>query len=274
MKTLMNALFSIVLLFPSLHCYGLKTDEKDAPYSRIAIIGGGIGGTFAAKYLSDYDDKCLLDITLFNPDESPGDQGSRVSSFALDDGTMIELGASIIFEGNRLVNEMIDGDDELVKTKPHSPGPERNDSDRDDVKTGMGVYNGDSEKPFSLLMANMTPAEIKKTLLWRYNMDLWRMNRATNNALDSFNLIYDLLDSKHVSTFFESPNDVWRAVGLAHAASVSFDEYLDSIGIASSISWLRKLLSDQGVMRSELYTAMNICNNNQINSQMTGEKTS
>jgi len=253
-----------------------KTKTKDI---KIAIIGGGISGSFTAKYLADYDDECLLDITIFDPpsDETAQQsgssvQGSRVSSLKRDDNSVVELGASIVFDGNKLVLEMIDGDDELVKVAPHSPRPLVEGQVDDAINKGMGIYNGNSdENPWSLVVANMTSDEVRNTLLWRYNLDLWRVNRATNNALSSFDLIYDFLDSTNEHTFFESPNDVWRAAGLSYAASVSFDDYLDKIGVSSSMSWWRSLLSDQGIARSELYTAMNICNNNQINAQMTGK---
>lgn len=248
--------------------------EQDSQKKTIAIIGGGISGSFAAKYLADYDNDCALDITIFSsPKGSPGDQGSRVSSLQLDDGRTVELGASIIFDGNELVNEMIDGDEELVKVKPHSSGAiEGEYIEVRTEKDGMGIYDGDSEKPFPLLVTNMTADEKKKAVIWRYNLDLWRINQATTNALQSFSSIYDLLKSMDENSFFESPNDVWRAVGLSRPASMSFDAYLDEIGVSSSISWWRNLIGGQGVMRSELYTAMNICNNNQINSQMTGER--
>lgn len=240
--------------------------ENKEEIKRIAIIGGGISGSFTAKFLSDYDDKCLLDITIFEPPNDSTVQGSRVSSYKLDDETTVELGASIIFEGNKLVNDIIDGDDELVKVAPHSSG-----SESPGVNDGLAIFDGHINNPVPLLLANMTSDEKKKALIWRYNLDLWRINQATTKALESFNLIYDLLESTHEKTYFESPNDVWRAVGLANAASLSFDEYLDSIGVSSSISWWRNFLNGQGVARSELYAAMNVCNNNQVNSQMTGE---
>jgi hypothetical protein len=236
--------------------------EKDST-KRIAIIGGGISGSFTAKYLSDYDDECLLDITIFEPPKDSKNQGSRVSSLTLDDGTVVERGASIIFEGNKLVSDMIDGDDELEKIDPQASSS--------DVNDGLGVYSGDAINPFPLLLTNMTSSEQTKTMLWRYNLDLWRINQATKDALKSFYLLYDLLDSNHERTFFDSPNDVWKAIGLSYHASVSFDEYLDSIGVSSNIAWWKKLIGYQGLARSELYTGMNSCNNNQVNSQMTGE---
>ena len=116
---------------------------------KVAIIGGGISGTFTAKYLAEYDANhqsssndddsrdCLLDeIVVYdvsppppgfkNDDDNDNDgistnsnkeqsststkklqssseprpsnfQGSRVSSIKLQDGSVVELGASIIY---------------------------------------------------------------------------------------------------------------------------------------------------------------------------------
>ena len=113
---------------------------------KIAIIGGGISGTFSAKYLAEYDVNhrstpgdtrdCLLDeIDVYDVSPPPfadthaekisedgvqmqsssadprptNYQGSRVSSITLQDGSVVELGASIIYEGNRLVIDMMNG---------------------------------------------------------------------------------------------------------------------------------------------------------------------
>jgi prenylcysteine oxidase / farnesylcysteine lyase len=82
---------------------------------KIAIIGGAVSGSFSAKYLADYDKDCIIEsITVFEPNpvnhaHSPlsnhvGEeknylQGSRVSTLQLADGTIVELGASILHEG-------------------------------------------------------------------------------------------------------------------------------------------------------------------------------
>jgi len=263
------------------------SDSKraDKP-TRIAIIGGGISGSFATKYLSDYDVDCTLDITVFDPPPSEDHQGSRVSSYTLKDGTVVETGGSIVFGGNKLVNDMIEGsvgivdeegnDKSLRKTKPHT---DRVDSDDPEIRNGLGVYAGrsDQKPPFPLLLSNMSDDEKTSTMLWRYNLDLYRIHSATQAAIESFEAVYSYLDNVDDEwTFFDSPNDIWEAVDLSYPASVNFEEYLEGLGVTPHVPWWRELLNhpmllgEQGVVQTELYESANICNNNQINSQMTG----
>ena len=148
--------------------------EKPA---RIAIIGGGIGGSFASKYLAEYDaGHCrVASITIFDPspqlsassrdggkdkdgqgtpggpptggssaDLGPHRQGSRVSSLTLADGTVVELGASIVFSGNELISQVVDADPRLERAEPLSPGKDK--ASREDA--GFGIYDGSGRWPF------------------------------------------------------------------------------------------------------------------------------
>jgi len=261
-----------------------KSKSKESKPTRIAVIGGGISGSFVTKYLSDYDGDCSLDITVFDPPPSSDNQGSRVASHTLEDGTVVETGGSIIFGDNRLVNDMIDGsigmtdeegnDISLHKTLPHTDGI---DSDDPEIRNGLGVFDGTS---FPLLLSNMDDDKKSTTMMWRYNLDLFLTHRATQGALESFHAIYEYLENDDdESCFFDSPNDIWEALGLSHAASVSFEKFLEGIGVVSYMTWWKYLKSivvkpwivgEQGAVQSELYEAINICNNNQINSEMTG----
>jgi len=280
------ALLTLLLNIISVHADRVREEGDDTNY-KIAVLGGGVSGSFVTKYLVDYDINCSLEINVFDPwipksrndnendrnsdelyDSSLG-QGSRVSSWTFPDGRTVELGASVIFEGNRLVNEMIDGDPNLIKVPAYSTGGYNS---TDNVQHDeFGIFHSRSTPTWVLNLSNMTSEDMKKTLLWRYNLDLYRMNKATQKALSSFQKIYDILDSKHDTSFLSSPNDVWRAVGLSHAASVSFADYLDFIGVSSKLSWWRTLLSEQGLLRDELLTAINLNNNHQTNEEMTGK---
>jgi Prenylcysteine lyase len=148
----------------------------------IAIIGGGIGGSFTAKYLVDYDHDCAISsIAIFEAMPLPisstknGNsggtitvhdkpnvqwQGSRVTSLRLDsydsenddDGAtaVLELGASIGHSGFHYVLQMIANDPEhLQLIPPLSTGRKvvkENDMEQSpQKKKSFGIYNGQGE---------------------------------------------------------------------------------------------------------------------------------
>lgn len=268
------------------------TGSDDRKNKRIAIIGGGIAGTFTARYLAEYDAKssCSLDsITIFDPSpisvdkgknlgvgtssavetDDPNWQGGRVASLTLPDGTVVEIGASIFFSGNKLIMDLIESDSRLIRTSPFSAGKVKDEQEKGKpMPTGFGVYDGEGRWP--LLFSNLSSLLRKAKLLYRYNIDLLRLNSATDRALQSFNLIYSLLDSDHPETFFRSPDEMWDAVGLLKPLRLSFDEFLDDIGVSREVQWWRTMMPFQGSLRKELVTAASICNYNQGPSRLNG----
>ena len=91
---------------------------KSCESVKIGVIGGGISGTFVSKYLVDLIDDCneLEELTLFDPIElgkiatkndisDPSWQGSRVGTYQLEDGRIVELGASILTDQFRFILE-------------------------------------------------------------------------------------------------------------------------------------------------------------------------
>lgn len=258
------------------HVYG--GEESLSRKRRVAIIGGGVAGTFAAKYLVDYDQDCALEsIVVFEPntigqdtplDASPAfrsdndyRQGGRVASIRLEDDTIIEIGASIAHSGFYFVNQMMQADENLEKGEPFFTGKQD-----DERKTGLGIYDGDGR--FPVLTSNTPSLVTKLKFLYRYNIDFIRLYRVTTDAVKSFGLIHKMLDESRA--VFESPQDMWDAVGLAKPSQMSYSDYLDSIGVMQELSWWRKYLPFQGVLRDELVTAANLCNYNQANSQLNG----
>ena len=175
---------------------------------------------------------------------------------------------------------MIENDDKLNMREPFFTGNKKQyqeqheDNVLSDLPKGMGIYDGSHS--WSLITSNMTKKEVTKSMLWKYNFDLYRVDRATTRALDSFRQIYALLEDD--STIFESPDILWDKVGLLPLTKTSFDEHLDSIGVSKSVSWwkdyLASMLSQEkmGDIRRELLDSMNMCNNNKANDQMTGEQ--
>jgi prenylcysteine oxidase/farnesylcysteine lyase len=250
-----------------------------AQKQNIAIIGGGISGTFTAKYLSDYDsENCMIEsLTIFDPfpigeptslsdSQDEAWQGNRISSLQLDDGRVVEIGASVFHEANRLVKEMITNDpnNNLEMGRPFNVGKEVKDIP---TRQGLGVYAGDGE--FAFMMNSSAPLNIFWTFV-RYNLDLIKVSKATEHAITRFSTIVDLLESNQPDTFFQSPDEMWQRVGLAGLVHYPYNALLDHIGVSSEDSWFNRIVPYQGSLRAELLTAINLINYNQLNSQVNG----
>jgi prenylcysteine oxidase/farnesylcysteine lyase len=243
---------------------------------RVAVVGGGISGSFFVKYLSDYDEgSCALTkVTIFDPfpmgettTTTQDDwQGSRVSSTILSDGSVVELGASVFYSGFQLFVDMVMGDPSLEMGEAFNTGQEKRRPEG--LRTGLGIYGGSGV--WHLLTANSTSTFNNLKMFWRYNIDFFRMMFATKRVERSFALMYQVLDSTHTSTFFNSPDEMWKDAGLIKPTHSSFDAFLDSIGLQRQLNWWRKYLPYQGLLRDELLTAINLCNYNQANSQVNG----
>jgi len=166
----------------------------------------------------------------------------------------VELGASIIYEGNRLVVEMMENGDgdgtkrRLVRSKPMSTENQQNQPQQqqrqgEEMKTtksppsGMGIYHGNKQWLLKPSRFHTYPKFLKSILeplyfLWRYNFDYFRLNGAVNKAVTSFDLVYDLLDdTEHEVTYFASPTEIWEAMGLHRLSSISFHDLLDGLGM-------------------------------------------
>ena len=243
----------------------------------IAVIGGGISGTFTAKYLVDYDKDCHLDaLTVFDPkpigeptnlSEDGQDvewQGNRIASIQLEDGRVVEIGASVFHEANQLVQEMIRNDPTLEIGRPFNIGKNGKEIS---ARQGLGIYSGDGEWKF---MSNSSQALNTFWTVVRYNIDLYLVDRATQHAIEKFKGIVPLLESDQEDTFFQSPDEMWKRVRLIGAVHNSFDATLDALGDSRGDSWLQKILPYQGSLRKELLTAINLINYNQGVSQVNG----
>ena len=243
---------------------------------QVAIIGGGISGSFTARYLSEYDKACkikgitlfeqgIVDRPVFSADSTDADmmQGSRVSCLQMKDGRTIELGASIGYKGFHLVLEMVHGDEEIQIGEPFTTGK----SD-EALSDGLGIYNG--EGVWSLITSSVPKFLRKFQIVGRYGLDLVRVSKASQAAQEKFAQLPALLKSNDPDTFYQSPEEIWKALGLEKAAFSSFDQLLDALGVARDVSWWRSYLPYQGVLRSELLEAMNLVNYNQGNDQVNG----
>ena len=260
----------LLTLFAFLFCLDVTAAQ------RIAIIGEGIGGSFAAKYLTEYDTSCQLEeITIFeavplqgpisSQNESDGDfQGSRVTSLQLKDGTNIELGASIAYKGFSSVVEMVREDPEVETAPPFSTGLEDEDLERN-----MGLYLGDKQWAFRTF-SNWKFLN-KFMLMFRYGHDLLRMSQLKDHVEGAFvERLPGLLASNHAGTFFQHPEEIWGTLGVLGVAKTSFSAVLESAGIVEDVPYWRTFLPFQGSLRKELLTAINLVNYNQDNDDVNG----
>jgi len=260
---------------------------------KIAIIGSGVSGSFTAKYLVDYDTECSLEqIDIFDvvlpPVEEVGlgehnnnnhkttdeltsseyFQGGRVASLKLGDGTIVELGASVAFDGFYFVSQMLK-QAKIQTGRPFHTGTIHDLQTTQDLRIGMGIYNGNGD--FPLLTSKIKSSWWKLlTFLYRYNVDLVRLKSATDRMLPSYYSIHHMLESDRDDSFFESPDEMWQKVGLSKAVHATFEELLDALGIPNELQWWRKWLPYQGNLREELLEAATLCNYNQELSKVNG----
>lgn len=253
-----------------------------ATSKKIAVIGGGISGTFFTKYLVDYDTECKLEsITIFEPYPVNGTikasaeaeassngnnnfQGSRIASLELEDGSVVEVGASVLYKAFYLVSEMIQTGG-LEIGPPFTTG--RNSSESN-LRDGMGFYEGNGAWA---LLTSKVPNFLKRfQILGRYNWDILKVSKICQHFQSKFAMLPAMLASTNPETFFDSPEDIWKALGFLNAVHHSFDQLLDVIGLSHQISWWRKFLPYQGSLRAEFLTAINLVNYNQDNSQVNG----
>lgn len=238
---------------------------------RIAVIGGGISGTFVTRYLTEFDTGCAFEsITLFDPlplgevvtENSSGKddswQGSRVSTLQFNDGRIIELGASIMTDKFVLIKEMAAAGN-LTLQPPFATG-----LDEPGLRDGMLIYNGKGD--FALNNANTTSFSQMISLFWRYNLDLFRLNRAMKDAMAKFSDLEALIASpRH---FFRSPSEMWGAVTLDSLVRTSLAEYCRRLWISDDLPFWRRAIYGQGSLQRELLSATNLVNYNQDCSQV------
>lgn len=237
--------------------------------TKIAIVGGGVSGTFVSRYLADYDQECLLEsITLYDPlpvgeyttkasgiNDSSW-QGNRVATLKLDDGRLVELGASILSPKFRFVKEMAEAGN-LTMGSPFQTGlPEPN------MNTGFLIYSGHNHSSFST--ANLTSFWKKMSMVWRYNLELFIVVRAMTSFMQKFEDIQARL-ADFDKTFFTSPQEMWESAGLDSALKISLAEFCRRLCVPDRLPWWRKLLYGQGSLQEELLAGINLVNYNQDN---------
>ncbi|XP_042872145.1 prenylcysteine oxidase 1-like [Penaeus japonicus] len=190
--------------------------------ARIAVIGGGIGGTAAAYFLQQhFGDDIILDLY------EPHTVGGRLAVLPIA-GHTYEIGGSIIHPGNRY---MVEFAKKFGLPKKEECGGSR-----------MGLFNGEE---YVFRDSSWSLVNVVK-LMWRYGWDAYRLRSENQDMLKKFNRIYDL----------QAAGQAFRNVSdLLHALDPSFLEMTHfSMG-----DWFRKL-GFQDLIINELVTAVTKCN--------------
>ena len=85
-------------LFPGFAKCGNTQDDRELPAARVAVIGAGIGGCFAANFLREFNGGKNLEIHVWNKKGSRVGGRTATMEFA---GHTYETGASIIHSSNK-----------------------------------------------------------------------------------------------------------------------------------------------------------------------------
>jgi hypothetical protein len=250
---------------------------------RIAVIGGGISGTFVSKYLVDQDLNCSLEgLVIYDPlpigqlfvvTQEPAKindawQSSRVATVEVD-GQIVELGqeSSLVPSEFLLVREMATTGGLLLQQAP---------------RQSISLYNGNGD----WVMHTQAPSDDNDdainanywNLLWRYNTDYYKISRVTKRVTDGMHKLHDMLqDNQHY--FFDSPEQMYQAVRLWPMVMHSLDNVADALGVTKDDNndllrwwrhWYLYLLPHQGSLRQEVLTAMSLVYYHQDASRING----
>ncbi|KAJ8603849.1 hypothetical protein CTAYLR_000297 [Chrysophaeum taylorii] len=183
-----------------------------------------LGGASCAYYLRSLLGSSV-EMVVF---EKEARVGGRMEHFEVE-GRALELGASILVSGNRLVVELSRAAN-LTLARPPA------------ANTKFGLFDGEK------FVARQSP-----WLMMRYGpRAVWALRRLVSNFLRKFERIYDLGAAR-------SPVDVWDAVGLYDDTLVTFAERLNAS--------LPRTLGAQRLAR-EIIAGVNRVNYNQRNDEL------
>lgn len=193
-KLLAGAVFSLQLLSPSSSSSSFSADttaqfplHSPARPHRVAIIGGGAGGSSAAYYLDEFSkaSKVPLEITIFDSNARIGGRTTTVN--ALDDPRYpTELGASIFVKINHILYNATERFGLTPSQKIYQSVPDSN--------YDLGIWDG---KQFVFKVARDDDSsswrgwwDIAK-LLWKYGWSPIRVQQASKAAVKAFLNFYE-----------------------------------------------------------------------------------
>ncbi|KAG7159989.1 Prenylcysteine oxidase-like [Homarus americanus] len=193
----------------------------DTAPPKIAIIGGGIGGTSTAYFLKElFEDNAIIDLY------ESGAIGGRLATLPIA-GYNYEVGGSIIHPKNQY---MVDFTSKFGLQKSRA------------CSGNVGLFNGEEYvyRDDSYKFVNFVK------LLWRYGWDVYRLKQLTDEMLTNFARIYTLQTEGHAYQ---------NVTSLLYDMDPMFSKMTHN----SSAAWL-KGFGFHDLMISELITAVTLCN--------------
>ena len=189
----------------------VATEQREG--LEVAIVGGGIGGTAAAYFLRQELPSAAVTVI-----EAASRLGGRAHHFQeFEAGPALELGAGIVYTGNRYVSEFVTSLN-LTAGEPLT----------DLLGNRFGLFRG-SGAGFVLREPAGLPSwaagiSLAVQMVWRFGFPFFKLRSIVQGTLTKFDRIYDLLEAGNES--FADPLSLWEAVGLREEASSIFDEYM------------------------------------------------
>ena len=254
-------------------CVAQDKREQSEEGPTIAVIGGGISGTFVSKYLMDYyvhssskKKHALSKLDIYDPypigeyyDSSTASdgsstftQGSRIRSLSHNNHTL-ELGASIATTEFRHVYEMA-----------ASGGLEWKDAYPKQEGEGSAIYNGDGS--FAMNTVGVSEQSQKLKMMWRYNLDAWKLFKATARAQEKYATLGTILND--TTKLYASPQGLYQAAKLWPLVTHSLEQFANVVDVYSKLPFWRYYLYNQGSFLNEVATAINLVNYHQNASQV------
>eukprot|EP01117_Protostelium_nocturnum_P016938 TRINITY_DN6796_c0_g1_i1.p1 TRINITY_DN6796_c0_g1~~TRINITY_DN6796_c0_g1_i1.p1 ORF type:complete len:533 (-),score=189.86 TRINITY_DN6796_c0_g1_i1:54-1541(-) len=196
----------------------MHKDEKKAENNesnqlkRIGIIGSGAGGSSAVHFLHKFsteDTTFKVDLTLFEKENRIGGRNRHRSFGGLD--SQVEIGGSVYHIQNYNIRNWTLASN-FTEIKMSEEGT-------------IGVWNGSE---FVFWESEWYLVSIAK-VLWRYGLSPIRIKELATKVKDQFLNIYHLInreDEGGKKAFFNSPKELFEALGLEDLHRISLEDYL------------------------------------------------
>ena len=195
------------------------------PPPRVAVIGAGFGGAFAAREVRRHlGEEAVIDVL------ERGSVGGRVQHILVE-GDPREIGAEVFFGGSRYLKRAA-REAGLELAAPHF------------LRYGVSLWDG---ARFVLENFTWKTAAFKK--MWRYGKSLYQLRALVTQAVEKLDAVYRLQEEE--GRAYAGVEELLRAAGLYGLTQVSLEAYLagnlgkDSAVMTELVNSLIKMFYNQ-----------------------------